>query len=161
MDAGMRFLFDLEGYLVLDDVLSPALLATLNAEVDKRAASSCNPSTKLFHFGDGRFTGVPEGSPYNWAHLGVEKDLTGHCSSGAAGPGPVFWGRPFFDALAAPKLQAVLRDLLGSSLRLDHDYLQLIRPAARGSHDAGVGVHGYPHGNRSGNTFYRVFFETV
>ena len=45
-------------------------------------------------FGDGRFTGVPESGG----------------GSAAVGPGPVYWGREFFDVVAHPKLLGVLRD---------------------------------------------------
>ena len=93
---------------------------------------------------------------------------------GSAGPDPLYWGREFLDVAASPSLLAVLQDIMGggasavaskqdviSNVRLDHDYLQVIRPGAgEDPRTSGVGVHGSPHGSRDGNSYFRYHPQT-
>ena len=133
-----------------------ALNATLDAHIEEHVSSDC----KFFHFGDGRFTGVPE-----VAEHGAEV--------GSVGPGPLYWSRAFLDVAASPSLLRVLQDIMGggassgekrtivSNVRLDHDYLQVIRPGAGADpRTSGVGVHGSPHGSRDGNSYFRYHPQT-
>jgi hypothetical protein len=81
-----KFLFDLEGYLVLPGVLSADECDALN-----EAADRAWPRT-------------PEDGPFR-----RQEAIT-------------LWGKPFLDLMDHPKVLPVLVELIGSRLRIDHDY---------------------------------------
>jgi len=100
-----RYLYDLQGYLVIPDVLSPDQVATLNRLIDENA----DP--------------VPE----NWRELAA-RDRLGMYNvwrfgmaggSYPSGPGFLAWGQPFVDLMDHPLSMQLLRMQLGDCFRLD------------------------------------------
>ncbi|MBI1929205.1 phytanoyl-CoA dioxygenase family protein [Candidatus Poribacteria bacterium] len=89
-----QYLFDLQGYLVVTDVLSPDEVATLNRFID---AQNLPEPGKVRRFG-GAAGGAPEG------------------------PGFLEWGKPFCDLLDHPRIMPILRFMLGDCFRLDRIY---------------------------------------
>ena len=89
-----QYLFDVQGYLVIEGVLSAEELAALNQLVD---AQRLPPPEEAHRFGSaaGR---APEG------------------------PGFLGWGRPFCDLLDHPRTMPILRFRLGDCFRLDRIY---------------------------------------
>ncbi len=86
-----QYLFDLRGYLVLEDVLDRYLVAELNALIDKQE--------------------LPEPPPY--ARFGSAG------GSAPSGPGFLEWGQSFCDLMDHPRVMEVLRMRLGDCFRLD------------------------------------------
>lgn len=103
MNDEQRYLFDLQGYLVIPNVLTPAEVAGLNAELDARdlwAESARRPATEH------------------------QNELKLHV-------GPMLeWGQPFRDLVSDARLVPYLRDLVGEKCRLDHEYAILMKRGA-------------------------------
>lgn len=95
----LRYMFDLQGYLVIKDVLSSQEVAALNALID---AQNLPEPGKIRRFG-GAAGGAPEG------------------------PGFLEWGQPFCDLLDHPCIMLILRFMLGDSFRLDRIYGMYMR----------------------------------
>ena len=89
-----QYLFDLQGYLVLEDILSSDEVATLNRLID---GQSLPEPGEIRRFG-GAAGGAPE------------------C------PGFLEWGEPFCDLLDHPRIMPILRFMLGDCFRLDRIY---------------------------------------
>ncbi|MDA1075051.1 MAG: phytanoyl-CoA dioxygenase family protein [Proteobacteria bacterium] len=108
-----KFLFDLEGYLVIPGVLSDAQCSALRDEADRvwpRQAS------------DGTFRRF--------------EDIS-------------LWGQSFVDLMDHPKVLPVLIELIGSRLRIDHDYCIFMRQG-----DASMPVHGGPRRIETDHWYY-------
>lgn len=103
MDEEQRYLFDLQGFLVVPNVLSRDELAELNALLD-----AAKPWT-----------------------LAAGRPPSQHNSSVKAHVGPVLeWGQPFRDLVSDRRVVPYLRALLGDGCRLDHEYAILMRQGA-------------------------------
>ncbi len=89
-----QYLFDLQGYLVLEDVLDAGELAALNELIDARDLPD---KEGIQRFGDA-------------------------CGSSPEGPGFLQWGQPFCDLLDHERILPVLRFRLGDCFRLDRIY---------------------------------------
>ncbi len=100
-----QYLYDLQGYLVIEDVLTKAQVAELNALLDEH---------------------VPE-IPDNWQEVarqnkrGVTDIYRFGVAGGsyASGPGFLAWGKPFCDLLDHPAVMEIMRLQLGDCFRLD------------------------------------------
>ena len=90
----LQYLFDLQGYIVIEDVLTPAEVAALNSRID---AQELPPPGKIRRFG-GAAGGAPEGSGF------------------------LEWGQPFCELLDHPRILPMLQFMLGDSIRLDRIY---------------------------------------
>ena len=90
----LQYLFDLQGYIVIEDVLTPAEVAALNSLID---AQELPPPGKIRRFG-GAAGGAPEGSGF------------------------LEWGKPFCELLDHPRILPMLQFMLGDSIRLDRIY---------------------------------------
>lgn len=108
-----KFLFDLEGYLVLPGVLSAAECDALSARAD--AVWPVQES-------DGPFRRA--------------EDVTR-------------WGPEFLELMDHPKLLPVLIELIGSRLRIDHDYCIFMAPGA-----SGQDIHGGPRRIETDHWYY-------
>lgn len=98
-----RYLFDLMGYLVVEQVLSAEELAELNEAIDRR---------NVWEEGARR----PEG-PHNNAlkmHIGPLLD----------------WGAPFRRLVEHPTILGYLSELIGPKMRLDHEYAIFMKTGA-------------------------------
>ncbi|MBT5872880.1 MAG: hypothetical protein HOH43_05625, partial [Candidatus Latescibacteria bacterium] len=110
MNLRERFEFDLQGYLVIKNVLTESEIAILNEIADR--------NFKTY--------------PYGEAVASKETTL-------------LPWGEPFRNLIDHPAVLPYLTDLLGSRLRLDHDYGMFMRK--------GDG-HGGLHGGTGGSHWY-------
>jgi hypothetical protein len=108
-----QYLFDLRGYLVIEDALSPEETATLNTLIDQQALP------------------VPEKSRRIGSAAGKAPDC----------PGFLEWGKPFCDLLDHDRILPILRFRLGDSFRLDRLYgIQMSKGMSRGKLHADYGA---------------------
>ena len=108
-----QYLFDLNGYLVVEDVLGSAELATLNEHIDRQVV----PETKQF------------------------QRIGGAAGSEPEGPGFLAWGQPCVDLLDHEAIMPILRFRLGDCFRLDRLYAILMQNGMpRGELHADYGV---------------------
>ena len=98
-----KFLFDLEGYLVLPGVLSVDECDTLSELADRAWPAQAN---------DGLFR--------------RSEQIT-------------LWGQPFLDLMDHPRVVPILIELIGSRVRIDHDYCIFMQPGAKSET-----IHGGP-----------------
>ena len=89
-----QYLFDLQGYLVVEDVLDAGELAALNELID---GQDLPDKEGIQRFGDA-------------------------CGSSPEGPGFLQWGQPFCDLLDHERILPILRFRLGDCFRLDRIY---------------------------------------
>ena len=101
----MKYMFDLQGYLVIEDVLSPTEVATLNTLMDQQ--------------------GLPEPGP------SVAEQRFGSSNSGS-GAGFLDWGKPTCDLIDHARILPILRFVLGDGFRLDHYYGIYMRDGSEG-----------------------------
>lgn len=100
-----RYLFDLQGFLVIEGVLTAAELAELNEAIDRR-----DP----------------------WSEL-ANRPHTEHFNERKLHIGPLLdWGAPFRRLVYHPRVLPYLREVLGDGLRLDHEYAIFMKPGAEG-----------------------------
>jgi ectoine hydroxylase-related dioxygenase (phytanoyl-CoA dioxygenase family) len=91
-----RYLFDLMGYVVLEQVLSQEELAELNSLVDSRNVWEEERRKRA------------EGPHFNELKMHI---------------GPLLdWGEPFRRLMSHPTILSALRELIGEKMRLDHEY---------------------------------------
>jgi ectoine hydroxylase-related dioxygenase (phytanoyl-CoA dioxygenase family) len=108
-----QYLFDLNGYLVVEDVLDPQALATLNEHIDRQNV----PESKRF-----QRIGAAAGSE-------------------PGGPGFLAWGQPCVDLLDHEAIMPILRFRLGDCFRLDRLYAIFMQKGTpRGQLHADYGV---------------------
>ncbi len=108
MNAQEKYLFDLQGFLLVENALDAAQLQTLNALVDAQLAPLGDAPTKRF----------------------------GQLLS---------WNRLLFDLIDNARLKSHLEEIIGPRFRLDHEYLDVIRPSKDGQAQLspiGAGLHG-------------------
>ena len=94
-----KYLFDLQGYLVIENAIEPEALAAMNTWIDAQAEK------------DTRFYGQP-GNDH------IENVLT--------------WAPEFRSLLDNPRVLPYLKEILGDTLRLDHDYAIFLQPGGKG-----------------------------
>ncbi len=100
-----RYLYDLQGYLVIENVLSPSEVEALNALVDEHV----------------------DPLPEDWRAVATQNRLGLYNvyrfgTAGGSypdGPGFLDWGQPFRDLMDHPAVMTVIREQLGESFRLD------------------------------------------
>lgn len=107
MNEEERYLFDLQGYLVIPQILEPDTIRTMNAWIDSKAEQ--DP--------------IWQGQTGN-SHIDH----------------PITWGPEFLALLDHPRVLPYLEALMGTSLRLDHDYAIFLEPG-----HTGLKLHG-PNG---------------
>jgi hypothetical protein len=113
LTSEQKFLFDLEGYIVLPGVLS---------------AAECD---SLSNLADQAWPRRSEDGPFR---------RTESVS---------LWGRPFLDLMDHPKVLPVLVELIGSRLRIDHDYCIFMEKGA-----AAMEIHGGPRRIETDHWYY-------
>ena len=86
-----QYLFDLQGYLVIENVLTPTEVVTLNQLIDQQHLPTPDKQIRFGHAGGGA----------------------------PAGPGFLDWGQPFCNLLDHMEIMPMLRLRLGDCFRLD------------------------------------------
>lgn len=107
MDEKTQLLFyryELQGYVVIEDILSPRQVAAINAILDERVPPLEQGWERKIELGPDAFDN------YRFGAAGGQ-----HGSN----PGFLAWGQPFVDLLDHPRTMRVLRRLLGDYFRLD------------------------------------------
>ena len=103
MDEQERYLFDLMGYLVVEDVLTPEEVAELNGLLDEfdlwRGEEACVPRRWVYEV-------------ENKIHVGM----------------PYEWHEAFRRVVTHPRILPYLTELCGPHVRFDHDYVILAKP---------------------------------
>lgn len=134
MDIYERYFFDLNGYLVVEDVLTSHEIDALNEAIDRNADRIVQKEP------------LSEGST---ALKGkeVRSDLEGML----AWPKP--WCQPFRDLIDHPKIVPYLTELLGERFLLDHLYGIVMSEEAEGLHLHGGGFEDSDFGTTQ--FFYR------
>lgn len=102
-----RYLFDLQGYLVIPDAITPEHCAELDAEVTRRLAA--------------------ESAPIAVHHRFDAKTPT------------LTWGEPWLRLIDNPRIMPYMHEFIGTDIRLDHDYVDVIRA---GKGPIGSWLHG-------------------
>ena len=122
-----QYLLDLQGYLVIEDVLTEDKIAVLNELIDRQELP--DPEEKT------RFGSAAGSQP--------------EC------PGFLEWGKPFCDLLDHPKMMPILRFRLGECFRLDRIYgLHMREGMPRGKLHADYGATSPTSGARPGEYFH-------
>ena len=101
MNEQEKYLFDLRGYLVVKDALSPAQVAHLADRLEQHRSDG----ERLF--GSDR-TRYPKGAGTAWS-----------------APSLLEWGGTYVDLIDLPSIAPYLEALLGPDYRLDHDYIKI------------------------------------
>lgn len=114
-----QYLFDLQGYLLIENAMSQAEVAEINRLID---AQNLPPPAVSPRFGSAPTLGSslikPEDAP--------ESKLLGDRAR-SVGSGFLNWGKPFCDLLDHPAIMPVLRFRLGDAFRLDRLYGMYMR----------------------------------
>lgn len=125
MTAHEKFLFDLNGYIVVRNVFSPEEVAAANAAIDANAAKLCARE-------DASLRNAQTGSPH--AAAGPRLDMGGMLG----------WPKPHCDVfrsvLAHPRLVPYITELCGEGYRLDHQPLTIVQD----KNSEGFSLHGGP-----------------
>ena len=98
MDASERFLFDLAGYIVVKDVLSPAVVAAANAAVDAHHAEAVVAE----HMKNREHADGPDTARWDLRGMLGWEDRA-----------------PFVEMLAHPKLVRFVNEICGAGFRMD------------------------------------------
>ena len=114
-----QYLFDLNGYLVIEDALTAAEVATLNRLIDEQNLPPPDESP--------RFGSAPTlGASMLTVDVAPEaKNRADRCKP--IGSGFLDWGAPFCDLLDHPAIMPMLRLRLGDCFRLDRLYGMYMR----------------------------------
>ena len=122
-----NYLYDLQGYLVIENVLDATQVAALNAILDERLPS-VPADWEAQRKADPR---GPYGS-YRFGMAGGSHDTN---------PGFLAWGQPFVDLMDHPTVMDVMRGQLGDCFRLDRIFGMRMRagmPSGRLHSDYGA-----------------------
>ena len=122
-----QYLFDLQGYLVIENALSPEEVADLNELIDKQELPTAEKAL--------RFGSAAGGSP--------------------EGPGFLEWGKSFCDLLDHPEIVPILRFKLGDCFRLDRLYgIRMSKGMPRGHLHADYGATAPHSGAKPGERYH-------
>ena len=133
MNEQERYLFDLQGYVIVRSALSQEQVKEANAKVDEmtgRGSYNRDVMSRQAQSRRGYFGAAPPDTP---------SFIGGFWLPGSS---LLSWGGVFHDILDASTLQPYLTELLGTSYRLDHDYLAMLDP----DNPSTLGLHGGGHG---------------
>lgn len=115
-----KYLFDLQGYLVIEDALGADEVAALNRLID---GQDLPPPDKSPRFG----SAPTLGSSLIRSESIVPDSMVQAEPSAPVGSGFLNWGQPFCDLLDHPAIMPMLRQRLGDAFRLDRLYGMTMR----------------------------------
>lgn len=122
-----QYLFDLQGYLVIENALSPEEVTILNKLIDQQGLPIAEEALRF-----GAAAGATEG-----------------------GSGFLEWGTPFCKLLDHPKIMPILRFILGDCFRLDRLYgIRMSKGMPRGHLHADYGATSPYSGARPGERYH-------
>ena len=111
-----KFFFDLKGFLLLKNVLTPAEVAHCNEAIDRHGALFFETERVLE--GESRVLGGMAKQKWMEGMLAWERP----------------WCEPFRELMVQPHLKPYLAELLGSGYRLDHGPLLIAMDKGNGGH---------------------------
>jgi len=114
-----QYLFDVQGYLVIQEALSAEEVAVLNRLIDEQNLPPPEVSP--------RFGSAPTLGSSLLAAEDVPESKMNRDRATPVGSGFLDWGRPFCDLLDHPAIMPVLRFRLGDAFRLDRLYGMYMR----------------------------------
>ncbi len=114
-----QYLFDVQGYLVIEDALNSEEVAALNRLIDKQ---NLPPPEESPRFGSAPTLGASMLQAEDVPESKLKAD-----PSAAVGAGFLEWGKPFCDLLDHDAILPVLRFRLGDAFRLDRLYGMYMR----------------------------------
>jgi hypothetical protein len=133
MDSHERFLFDLNGFLVVEDVLSPSTVAAANAAVDAHQAEHVLAG----HAKDSEAADGPGTARWDLRGMLGWEDRA-----------------PFAEMLAHPRLVRLLNEICGPGFRMDHAPTLITQTKGSGSDGRDLGLHGGAQGQFSPSQYY-------
>ena len=143
----LQYLFDLQGYVVIEDALSAAEVAELNRLIDERNLPPPRDSTR---FGSAPTLAASLVKPES----GVPESMRVAGAAAPVGAGFLNWGQPFCDLLDHAAIMPVLRMRLGDAFRLDRLYgMQMTKGMSYGGLHADYGATA-PHANVAPGEYY-------
>lgn len=104
MDEYEKYAFDLRGYLVVRNALTPEQVASLSDRLEEARAAS---EKSAYYFGSDRTRYATDDAPA-WST-----------------PSMLEWGGAYLDLIDLPSIAPYLQTLLGDHYRLDHDYIKM------------------------------------
>src|SRR5215475_7283696 len=125
MNETERYLFDLNGYLLLRGVLSEEEVDAINAAID-----TALPSWDVVTNSRSVIVGMPR------EH--IEEELQGTSAEENRNPAYFYgglmldWGEPIRRLVGHQRIMPYLLELMGPTLRLDHAFALLMKPDSRG-----------------------------
>ena len=142
-----QYLFDLNGYLVIENALTPAEVAALNQAIDMR---NLPPPTDSPRFG----SAPTLGASLVKAESSVPDSRRLAGQDAPVGSGFLDWGKAFCDLLDHRAIMPVLRMRLGDSFRLDRLYgMRMRRGQSYGVLHADYGASA-PQENMADGAYY-------
>lgn len=99
-----KYLFDLQGYIVIENAIEPDAVARMNAYMDEKAKENVTWQAQTGN-----------------AHL----------------ENPILWGPDFLALMTNRRALPILQEILGETMRLDHDYAIVLREG-----HGGLELHG-------------------
>ncbi len=122
MNDHEKFLFDLRGYIVVKNALTPQQVADLSDRLEHHRRTK------------------------DKAHFGSDRTIFAHSDDDAwTSPSLLEWGGTYIDLIDLPTIAPYLEALLGFGYRLDHDYLNIVNARAKRKlylHGGGQGAGG-------------------
>ena len=122
MNEQEKFLFDLRGYIVVENALTPEQVKDLAYRLQLQRESG-----EKRHYGSDRTF------------------LRNDVDSAWTAPSLLEWGGTYIDLIDLPSISPYLETLLGKGYRLDHDYLNVVNENTKGKlylHGGGQGAGG-------------------
>ena len=131
MNDEEKYLFDLRGYIVVKNALSPEQVADLSERLEARRKA-----------GDSRRTRDKRRGKFGSDRTGLRADSDVAWSA----PSLLEWGGTYIDLIDLPTIAPYLETLLGTGYRLDHDYINVVNE----EHPSRLYLHGGGHQGAGG-----------
>ena len=143
MNEHEKYLFDLKGYLIVRNALTPEQVHDLSERLEhrreeRRVATSKLPDEEKHHGKKGSRVGVEY-------HMGSDRTILGSSGTAWSSPSMLEWGGAYIDLIHLPTIAPYLDILLGKDYRLDHDYINIVNaknPRQLYLHGGGQGAGG-------------------
>ena len=143
----LQYLFDLQGFIVIENALSAGEVAALNRLIDEQNLPPPSESTR---FGSAPTLAASLVKP----EAGVPEGEASADQSAPVGSGFLGWGKAFCDLLDHPSILPALRMRLGDAFRLDRLYgMNMTKGMAYGRLHADYGATAPKSGSQPGEYY--------